>query len=153
MLYDLLRFLHLLAVLIWVGGMFLMHVAVRPTAVALLPPPQRLPLLCGVLGRFFGWVLASVLVLLGSGVAMILLAGGWRAVPPSTHAMFALGLLMSAIFMYIRTVPFPRLRAAVAEQQWPQAAARLETIRRLVTVNLMLGVLTVAVATLGRGMS
>ncbi|MCX8004830.1 MAG: CopD family protein, partial [Burkholderiaceae bacterium] len=74
-------------------------------------------------------------------------------VPASTHAMFALGLLMSAIFGYIRAVPFPRLRAAVAAQQWPQAAARLETIRRLVAVNLLLGVLTVAVATLGRGMS
>ncbi|MCK7497690.1 MAG: DUF4149 domain-containing protein [Comamonadaceae bacterium] len=55
----------MLAVVVWVGGMFLMHFAVRPVAVAQLPPPQRLPLLAAILGRFFGWVTAAVLVVLG----------------------------------------------------------------------------------------
>ena len=35
--------LHLLATVVWVGGMFFAHVALRP-AVAALPPPVRLPL-------------------------------------------------------------------------------------------------------------
>jgi uncharacterized membrane protein len=150
---TLLLFLHLSGVVIWVGGMFLMHFAVRPTAVALLPPPQRLPLLCGVLARFFAWVVASVLVVLGSGLALVLGGGGFRGAHVSVHWMFAIGLAMIAIFAYIRAVPFPALRAAVAAADWPAAAARLDTIRKLVAINLALGFATIAIATLGRAFS
>ena len=164
-LYALMVFLHVLAVVVWVGGMFLMHFAVRPVAVAQLPPPQRLPLLAEILGRFFNWVTAAVLLVLATGVAMIAgigaaagaaaagrsaLAEGMRLAHPSVHAMFAIGVVMSLIFAFIRLVPYPRLRAALAAQQLPAAAGQLDRIRRLVATNLLLGVLTVAVATVGR---
>jgi len=161
-LYAALLFLHLLGVVIWVGGMFLMHFAVRPVAVAQLPPPQRLPLLVAILGRFFRWVTAAVAVVLASGVAMIAGIGaaatsgpaafgeGMRLAHGSVHLMFALGLLMSLVYAVIRLRPFPRLRAAVAAQDWPAAAGRLDLIRRLVATNLALGLLTIAVATVGR---
>jgi uncharacterized membrane protein len=161
-------FLHVLGVVVWVGGMFLMHFAVRPVAVAqLAPPPQRLPLLAEILGRFFNWVILSVLVVLATGVAMIVGIGaaagaaatgqsafgeGMRLAHGSVHAMFALGVLMSVIFAAIRLVPYPRLRDAVAMQQWPAAAGRLDLIRRLVATNLALGVVTIAAATLGRSL-
>jgi hypothetical protein len=38
----------------------------------------------------------------------------------------------------------------VEESAWPVAAARLNTVRLLVTVNLALGVAVFAVATIGR---
>jgi uncharacterized membrane protein len=163
-LYALMVFLHVLAVVVWVGGMFLMHFAVRPVAVAQLPPAQRLPLLAEILGRFFNWVTASVLPVLATGVAMIFGIGaaagaaagkgafgeGMRLAHGSVHLMFALGIAMSLIFAFIRLVPYPRLRGALAAQQLPAAAASLDRIRRLVAVNLVLGVLTIAAATLGR---
>lgn len=164
-LYALMVFLHVLAVVVWVGGMFLMHYAVRPVAVAQLPPAQRLPLLAEVLGRFFRWVALSVIVVLATGVAMIFGIGaaagaaeagkgafgeGMRLAHASVHLMFGLGLLMSLVFAFIRWVPYPRLRAALAAQQLPAAAGHLDLIRRLVAVNLVLGVLTIAAATLGR---
>jgi uncharacterized membrane protein len=166
-LYAVLLFLHVLGVVVWVGGMFLMHFAVRPVAVAQLAPPQRLPLLAGVLGRFFGWVILSVLVVLATGVAMIAGIGaaagaaaagqsafgeGMRLAHGSVHVMFALGLAMSLIFAFIRLVPYPRLRAALASQQLPVAAGRLDLIRRLVAANLVLGIATIAVATVGRSL-
>src|SRR5512143_1349882 len=49
LLYTSMLLLHVLGVVVWVGGMFLMHVAVRPAAVELLQPPQRLQLLASVL--------------------------------------------------------------------------------------------------------
>jgi uncharacterized membrane protein len=164
-LYALMVFLHVLAVVIWVGGMFLMHFAVRPVAVAQLPPAQRLPLLAEILSRFFGWVTIAVLLVLATGVAMIFGIGaaagaaeagksafgeGMRLAHVSVHLMFAIGLVMSLVFAFIRLVPFVRLRSALAAQRLPDAAARLDVIRRLVAVNLALGVLTIAVATLGR---
>ena len=42
-IYSFLIFLHVCAAAFWVGGMATMHFAVRPAAVALLQPPQRLP--------------------------------------------------------------------------------------------------------------
>jgi len=164
-LYAVMLFLHVLSVVVWVGGMFLMHFAVRPAAVLLLPPPQRLPLLAEILGRFFGWVTAAVLVALVTGVAMIIGIGaaagamqagrsafgeGLRLAHGSVHAMFGLGIVMSLVFAFIRLAPFRRLNAALAAQQLPEAASHLDLIRRLVAFNLVLGIVTVAVATLGR---
>ena len=164
-MYALMVFLHVLAVVVWVGGMFLMHFAVRPVAVAQLPPPQRLPLLADILGRFFNWVTAAVLLVLATGLAMIVgigaaagaaaagksaFAEGMRLAHPSVHAMFGIGVVMSLIFAFIRLVAYVRLRQALTAQQLPAAAAQLDRIRKLVATNLTLGVITIAVATLGR---
>jgi uncharacterized membrane protein len=64
--------LHSLAAVIWVGGMFFAYMALRPAASA-LEPPVRLPLMRSALGRFFPWVLASIVTLLVTGYGMILL--------------------------------------------------------------------------------
>lgn len=63
--------------------------------------------------------------------------------------MATLGVAMVLIFGFIRLVPYPRLVRAVAVGAWPDGAAALATIRRWVMVNLVLGVVTVAVAQLG----
>ena len=162
-LYALMVFLHVLAVVVWVGGMFLMHFAVRPVAVVQLPPAQRLPLLAEILGRFFGWVTIAVRGVLATGVAMIFGIGagaaaegksafgeGMRLAHSSVHLMFAIGLLMSLIFAFIRIGPLAGRRRALAANDLPRAAAGLDLIRRLVATNLLLGVVTIGVATLGR---
>jgi uncharacterized membrane protein len=148
--YTSMLLLHVLGVVVWVGGMFLMHVAVRPAAVELLPPHQRLPLLTAVLRRFFFWVALAVVAVLASGLAMIAGGGGFRNAHLSVHVMFAIGLAMMAIFLHIRLAPFRRLQAAVVSSDWPLAAQRLEQVRQLVTTNLVLGIVTIAVATIGR---
>jgi uncharacterized membrane protein len=149
-LYTSMLLLHVLGVVVWVGGMFMMHVAVRPAAVELLPPPQRLPLIASVLRRFFFWVAIAVVAVLLSGIGMILEGGGFRNAHLSVHVMFAIGLAMMAIFLHIRLAPFRRMQSAVASSEWPVAARHLEQVRLLVTTNLVLGILTIAVATIGR---
>jgi uncharacterized membrane protein len=151
-LYASMLFVHVVATVIWVGGMFVMHFAVRPSAVQTLEPPQRLALLAAALGRFFAWVAAAAIAILASGLAMILGAGGFKVVHASVHLMFAFGLVMIAIFAFIRLAPYVRLRRAVAERQWPVAAQHLDRIRKLVALNLALGVLTIGIATLGRAL-
>jgi uncharacterized membrane protein len=143
---------HLLAAVVWVGGMAFAHFALRPAA-AVLEPPQRLALMAATLARFFAWVAASVVAILASGFGLVALAGGFGAVGGHVHAMTALGLAMAAIFAWVRFVPFPRLGGAVAGSDWPAGAAALGSVRRLVAVNLALGMLTIVVAVLGRGAS
>jgi uncharacterized membrane protein len=152
LLYTGLLFIHLIGVVLWVGGMFVLHFAVRPAAAGQLPPPQRLPLLANVLGRFFFWVSIAIVAILASGVGLILGAGGFANAHASVHLMFVLGLAMMAIFLYIRFAPFPRLQRAVAASDWPAAAKELDRIRKLVVTNLALGVVTTAVATVGRAL-
>jgi uncharacterized membrane protein len=149
-LYSVLLFVHIAGVLVWVGGMFVLHFAVRPAAVAELAPPQRLPLMAAALGRFFFWVSIAVVAILASGLALILGGGGFRNAHISVHVMFVLGLLMMAIYLHIRFAPFPRLQRAVAAQDWPAAGRALDSVRRLVSINLVLGIVTTAVATIGR---
>jgi uncharacterized membrane protein len=139
-------------VLVWVGGMFVLHVVVRPAAAGLLPPPQRLPMLAAVLGRFFFWVSIAIVAILASGIGLVAGAGGFANAHVSVHFMFVIGLAMMAIFLHIRVAPFPRLQRAVAATDWPTAARNLDTIRKLVVTNLVLGIVTTAVATIGRSL-
>jgi uncharacterized membrane protein len=139
--------IHLLAVIVWIGGMFFAHVCLRPVAAEQLPPPQRLPLLSAVLGRFFNAVSIAVLAIFATGLWRLGEAGG--AAPWRWHAMAGIGTLMAVIFGVILFRYYPRLKAAVAGQDWPAGGAAMNLIRPLVLVNLNLGVLTVVVALLG----
>ena len=56
----------------------------------------------------------------------MMLRGGFAAAHWSVHAMFAIGLLMMAVYGHIRFAIYPRLQQAVAARTWPQAAAQLE---------------------------
>jgi len=141
---KLLYLVHVLATVVWVGGMFFAHQCLRPVVLAQLEGPQRLRLWNGVFGRFFPWVWLSVLLLLASGHGLIYAFGGFRAVPMHVHLMTGIGYLMAAIFAFIYFVPYARLRRAVAAEDWKAGAAAQDLIRRLVGTNLVLGLANVA---------
>jgi len=143
------KLVHLLATLIWVGGMFFAYVVLRPSAVEVLDPPQRLSLWNAVFIRFFNWVWAAVVVLLVSGFYLIYLYGGMAHVPRYVHIMLLLGLVMMAIFGYVFFACYVPLSLHVAKQRWKEAGEMLGKIRKLVAVNLTLGLLTVGVVVIG----
>lgn len=139
--------LHVVSVVVWVGGMVFAHYCLRPEA-ARLEPPQRLRLLAGVLGRFFRLVTVALIVLWASGLAMMA-AIGWSLAPANLHLMMAIGIVMTAIYGVIRGGLYPRLAAAVADGDWAAGAAAMAALRTLVHVNLWLGVATIGVAMVG----
>ena len=141
---KLLYLVHVLATVIWVGGMFFAHQCLRPVVLAQLEGPQRLRLWNGVFGRFFPWVWASVVLLLGSGHLLIQQFGGFNGLPVHVHVMTGIGYLMAVIFAFIYFVPYARLRRAVAGEDWKAGAAAQDLIRRLVGTNLVLGLANVA---------
>jgi uncharacterized membrane protein len=148
-LYPVWLFLHLAGVVVWVGGMFFAYVCLRPAAVEVLEPPQRLTLWRRVFFRFFPAVWLAVGSILVSGLALFL-AGGVAGAPLYRYLMMGLGLVMSGVFVFVVCGPYVRLSAAVNGKDWPAGGAALGRIRQLVGFNLALGVLTIAVATLGR---
>lgn len=144
MTMKLLSLLHVLASVVWVGGMFFAHQCLRPVAMAQLEPPQRLALWRGVFGRFFPWVWAAIILLILSGQGIIRAIGGMAVVPLHVHVMVGIGYLMAAIFAYIFFVPYRALKQHVDARIWPEAGAALNRIRILVGTNLTLGLLNIA---------
>ena len=140
------RWLHVMGVVVWVGGMFFAHMALRPS-VQSLAPPERLPLLAATLSRFMAWVAVAIVAIVASGVAMIAMLD---RVPLYVHAMTAVGLAMIVVFTYIVAVPLRVLRGGVAARDWPRAGAAMQRIRQLVAVNLVLGIVVIAVPYLAR---
>lgn len=149
MLRQLLIFLHLAGAIAWIGGMFFAHFCLRPAALEVLEPPKRLPLWAATFARFLPYMAVAVLVILATGFALLFQVG-FRQAPVGWHAMLALGLVMAAVFAYIYLALFPRFRERCAAADWPAAAQVLNGIRRLVTLNLVLGVCTVAAAVSAR---
>jgi uncharacterized membrane protein len=139
-----------LAVVIWVGGMFFAHQMLRPVAANMLEPPQRLQLWAGVFKRFFPVVWVCVLLILFSGLYLILMLGGFKAVALNIHGMFAIGLVMTLVFFFVYFVPYGKLVKAVNAQEWKQGGEALASIRKLIGFNLGLGLMNIFVALAGK---
>lgn len=147
---TLFKLIHLLAALIWVGGMFFAYVVLRPAAVEVLEPPQRLRLWEVVFRRFFVWVWGAVATLLASGLYLVYLYGGIAHVARHIHIMLAMGLAMMVIYGYVFFACYVPFSLLVSKQHWKEAGEMLGKIRKLIAVNLTLGMLTVCVAVLGK---
>ena len=143
--------LHVLSVVVWVGGMFFAYMALRPVAASVLEPPQRLTLWAGVFGKFFPWVWGSVVLILGSGLHMLMKLGGMAA-PHYALTMLVLGVVMMLIYAHVFFAPYKKLQRAVGQQDWKAGGAALAQIRKLIGINLSLGLLTIVVVFVGRAM-
>jgi uncharacterized membrane protein len=140
---------HILAALFWVGGMAFAYTMLRPAAGA-LEGPARLTLWRDVFARFLPWVAVSIVALLISGYAMMFMAyGGFRA-PLYIHIMQGTGILMMLLYLHLYFAPWRRLQTFVQAADWPNAGKQLAMIRKLVAINLVLGVITVLVGSTGR---
>ena len=141
-LYGLLKAVHVLCAVVWVGGMFFAYVILRPS-LAVLEPPQRLALHGQIFRRFFLiiWHVMPLLVL--TGLVMIFgELGGMAALRWNVNVMLLLGLVMAAIFLAIFFGPYRTFRTA-------PGPVPLDAIRKLIGINLVLGLLTGAIAVLG----
>jgi uncharacterized membrane protein len=142
--------LHVLAAVVWVGGLFFAYVMLRPAAAG-LGQPVRLGLWVAVLHRFFRWVwVAAIILFLTGQLQIVTVFGSYRFAPMYVHLMHGLGLLMIGVFLYVWFGPWKRLKRSVGEQQWDEGIVHLGHIRRAVILNLTLGLATLVVATGGR---
>lgn len=141
--------LHILAAVIWVGGMFFAHVMLRPS-VGPLEPAVRLALWRRVLGQFFAWVWACIAALLASGYGMVAAFGGFGAVAVYIDIMQGVGIVMMLAFGHLFFAPWKRFRRALDAGDLAGAAAQLAQIRHIVTFNLVLGLAVVVIGATGR---
>ena len=112
--------LHTLSAVVWVGGMLFAHQILRPAAAALDPGP-RLLLWSRVLGRFFAWVIAAIVLLLATGYILVLgVLGGFSRVGLHVNVMQGIGILMMLLFFHLYFAPWRRFRLAVGREDWAE---------------------------------
>jgi uncharacterized membrane protein len=96
-------------------------------------------------------VWASIIVLLLSGYGMMALAfGGFAGAPLHVNVMQGIGIVMMLLFAHLYFAPWRRFGIAVTGEDFPAAAEQLNQIRRIVAVNLVLGLITIVVGASGR---
>ena len=156
MLYDALKTIHLLSIVLWVGGMSFALFFLRP-AISQLEGPQRMTLMQDIMSRFFKAVsLASLLVLvtgfwmIGRVAKQMVQSGAGFEMPFAWWFMAILGTLMVAIYFHIRFALFKRFNDAVKFSVWDKAAAAFAKLRLWISVNLALGIVIIVVTLLGR---
>jgi uncharacterized membrane protein len=104
-----------------------------------------------VLGRFFAWVFAAIVLLLLTGYAMVFgLYAGFAGIGLHVQLMQGIGILMMLLFLHLYFAPWRRFRTAVARQDWAEGGRQLGQIRTIVTINLVLGIIVVAIGSSGR---
>jgi uncharacterized membrane protein len=137
--------LHLLGAVVWVGGMAFALLILRPSLIV-LEPAQRLALHAKVFRKFFLYVWHAMPILLLTGYAMLFgYLGGFAGVNWAVHVMHLLGLIMAVIFLVIFFGPWRAMRTATAGGDAPSATVAIDRMRGLIALNLLLGVVTVAV--------
>ena len=133
---------HILSAVLWVGGMFFALMVMRP-ALAMLEPAQRLALHVPVLRRFLLVIWHAMPLILITGFLMVFgLYGGFAHLPWAVNLMMLGGIVMAIVFLILFFGPWRVMRAA-------PAPAPLDRIRRLITINLWLGVVTIVLGALG----
>jgi uncharacterized membrane protein len=143
--------LHLLAAVVWVGGMIFAHNSLRPAAAQVLEPPLRLELWVQVFRRFFVLVWISIAVILATGYWMLFnYFGGFAGAGIHIHIMHGAGIIMVLIYLHVFFIPYRRLRQAVIVQDYLLAGAQLNQIRRMVGINILIGLSVIVIASAGR---
>jgi uncharacterized membrane protein len=145
--------LHALAATFWVGGMLFAYGFLRPS-LGPLAAAERLRLWRRVFARFLPAVAVAIAVLIVTGYLLLFgHYGGFAHAGLHVHLMHLTGWLMFLLFAWLLARPWRSFRAAVDAGRLEAAAPELDRIRRIVAVNLGLGLLTVAIGAGGRFLS
>ncbi len=149
-MYEFVKLLHLIAGVVWLGGMTFMLVALRPAVVAHMEPQPRARLMATIWGRFFPVVLGAIVVLFTTGSNLyttafraMKAATGAGSVPLGWNLMLVGGLAMMLIFGHIFFAGFRKFKRALAQEEWAVVGASAAQIHRLMVVNFVLGWLIV----------
>ncbi|MBF0273413.1 MAG: CopD family protein [Magnetococcales bacterium] len=142
--------LHLVAATLWVGGMFFALLILRPATLA-LEIPVRVGLWSRVLERFMVVVWGAVITLPVTGYWMIFAGfGGMNGLGLHIHIMEGVGWCMIGLFLVLYFRAYRPMRRMAEQLLIPETGLYIERIRKIVLINLILGLITFVAAGAGR---
>jgi uncharacterized membrane protein len=149
----LLKWIHLMATVAWIGGMFTNFFIFLPSVGKTLEAPLAGKLLAAVMKRFRVMVYTSMLVFLVTGIVMGSLHLGSGAFFPSGNAMVAvllikvpLYIIMAILAIVAFEVVAPRVARISAEGPSPRLQRAQKSQKILALTGFILGVLVIAVS-------
>lgn len=148
MIATLLSF-HIVAAILWIGGLLFLLLVLRP-ALASLPGPAALGVMRRVLERFLRlvWICAAALVLTGYA-GVFLMFGGFASAGLHIRIMHATGMTMVVLFLLLWIGPWRQFRRHFDAGDLEAATKALRSIRQIATINLILGLITACVSVTG----
>ncbi len=156
-MYDLVKLIHLIAAILWMGGMAFMLMALRPAALAIMDPQPRARLMVEVWQRFFLIVIVAIVALFTTGTNLYTTAfraakaaNGSGSVPLGWNLMLVIGIAMMLIFGHVYFAGFRKFKRAVAAAEFPAAAKAAVQVQMLVVTNFVLGWVAIAAVRLVR---
>jgi uncharacterized membrane protein len=142
--------LHVLAVLVFVGGLFSAVIVSHPLSRGLDSDTSSL-VWRQALSRVFTWAWGSLLLIVATGIVMVSLKfGGFSGAPPIHRANMAIGIPAMLLFGYAFFGPWQRYRRTIARGDVPAARWAVSRVRVLMTLILGLGLLASVVSAVGR---
>lgn len=142
--------LHVLSVIIWIGGTFFFYYFMRPVLKD-LDPSIKIQLMCKLYSRFFAVTWVAIFIILFSGFWIVFNEfEGFQNAHLHIHVMLTLGTFMILLFCFLYVVPFKHLKEDFVKNDIQAASRDIETIRKLLLTILILGFITTIVGTAGR---
>jgi len=159
--------LHMLATVVWIGGLTALSLFVLPAAQRHLEPAQQVVLLDGLQKRLNPWSWFCLAVLAGTGMfqmsaspyyeGLLAIDNCWAAAILVKHLLF-LGMTLLSAYMTWGLLPALQhillRRAALATAQTAEEAAAMRKLLQqqqwILRLNLILGVLVLGLTALAR---
>jgi uncharacterized membrane protein len=142
--------LHILATIVFLGGLFFASVVFQPIARG-LDIETASSLWHQVLSRFFAWAWVSMLLILATGIGMVFLKfGGFSGVPMIHRGNMAIGIPAIALFGYVFFGPWQLYRRTMSRGDLTAAQRELTRVRVVMAIILVLGLVASVVSGVGR---
>jgi uncharacterized membrane protein len=141
---------HILAVIVWLGGMFFLTVVLGigasvPDRSAALSSWER------ALSRFLPWGMLSLAIILATGVTLVFsVFGGYAHIPNIHRFNMVIGIPAIVLFVYLCVVPWRRLRRAAFAHDTATAEKTIGQAKMLLATILTLGLLAAFASAVGR---
>ena len=142
--------IHILAVIIWLGGLFFLVVVLGPSAKA-LDAAGAPSFWHRTLSRSLAWGWLSLFVMVGTGIAMVFLVFGGYGYLPNIHRVnMAIGIPAIALYGYTSLMPWRQFSHAARSNDRVVAAKKFHQVRTLLATILVVALSAAFTSALGR---
>lgn len=142
--------LHILAIIVFLGGLFFATVVFQPLARG-LDSETASSLWQPMLSRFFAWGWVSLLLILATGISLVFLKfGGYSGTPMIHRANMAIGIPAIALFVYVFFGPWQQYRRTTLRRDWTAAHKAITRLQVVMRIILVLGLVAAVVSAAGR---
>jgi uncharacterized membrane protein len=143
--------IHIVAIIVWLGGLFLLVAALGPTKDS---HDASVAAREAVLSRYMPWGGASLLTIIATGIIIVRLRfGGFDGVPTLHRWNMLIGIPAIVVYGYAQLVAYRACHRAADRGDWPAVTTHLRRVRALAAAVLTLGLASSVVSAAARFVS